>query len=802
VASVATDGRVTYVENEPPTLLATSYVQMPLSSGTKLTFGMTPVIPNITFTSASSPNAREPVLGKGATLPPISSGTWTANWRLEDGSGGDGLEALKTATESLANVDESLNLFWGEGMVPLKSKGVYWDAVTQTGGSSNVDASVVETSSPDMTTTVAVTDGNISLPLPAMQTGDTGSAYFELAYLPFGKRYYDTATGAYANRGNFVVNPVREPLWIIRNGFNNNPQVAKSAANNGSTTAKSYTDFNGNFFTGLLPPPSVEVGEGQFGGGMTDPVYINGNGAIPVECGIPQVTLNVSTSVVYVTEGNTAAGGTIAWSDGTNSGTINPATLPVVAENTFVTLTATATSAFTFKGFKTPYGDQITNPLTERITAANNTFVAMFEEKSSLIQSITLAETLTVTGTGNTGTITCTVDNPDTMEALTWSSSNPAIASVDQNGVVTAVSGGKVTVTAENLDGSKSGTCEVTIKSDTFDYEAIYGGWSNFKTYQSNYMVDAEGRAGTDPAQPIRVNIVNAAYGGNIVYNSSNTKYYSVDMSDASNTSTVTGAAFANDKYLTGVTLNSNCATLSENVFQNCTALTSVYAPGVTTIDHGAIRGCTALTSVYAPDVTTIGQNAFRKCTALIYVSLPEARTIGHYAFRDCTALISASLPEARTIGESTFYLCTDLITVYAPFVTEIGNSAFKASGITVIPNMVGLTTIGTQAFSECLGLDRKITLNCAEIPELAFSGCSNITEVDLSNVTKLGPEAFSMCDNLKTVTLGTIAYADMGAGPFYLSGQGSKVKLHDAYFNGSGGPGTYELKSTGWVKQ
>ena len=48
-------------------------------------------------------------------------------------------------------------------------------------------------------------------------------------------------------------------------------------------------------------------------------------------------------------------------------------------------------------------------------------------------------------------------------DKVTWSSSNKKVATVDKNGVVTAVKKGTVTITAKTSGGKKA-TCKVTVK--------------------------------------------------------------------------------------------------------------------------------------------------------------------------------------------------------------------------------------------------------------------------------------------------------------------------------------------------
>ncbi|ADL52318.1 kelch repeat-containing protein [Clostridium cellulovorans] len=52
--------------------------------------------------------------------------------------------------------------------------------------------------------------------------------------------------------------------------------------------------------------------------------------------------------------------------------------------------------------------------------------------------------------------------------AITWTSSDPSIATVDSNGKVTAVKPGTVSITARAVDGSNlSATCQITVKPET-----------------------------------------------------------------------------------------------------------------------------------------------------------------------------------------------------------------------------------------------------------------------------------------------------------------------------------------------
>ena len=81
------------------------------------------------------------------------------------------------------------------------------------------------------------------------------------------------------------------------------------------------------------------------------------------------------------------------------------------------------------------------------------------------VTSVTLDKTSLTLDVGGSDTLTATVKPDDASnKAVTWSTSNEKVATVDQNGNVKAVGAGKATITATTADGSGvSATCEVTV---------------------------------------------------------------------------------------------------------------------------------------------------------------------------------------------------------------------------------------------------------------------------------------------------------------------------------------------------
>ena len=85
------------------------------------------------------------------------------------------------------------------------------------------------------------------------------------------------------------------------------------------------------------------------------------------------------------------------------------------------------------------------------------------------VSAIELSESEKKLNVGKSFTITATV-KPDNAwnRTVTWSSSDPSIATVDENGTVTAIAEGEAIITAESADGVKA-ECKVTVeKKDGF----------------------------------------------------------------------------------------------------------------------------------------------------------------------------------------------------------------------------------------------------------------------------------------------------------------------------------------------
>ena len=181
----------------------------------------------------------------------------------------------------------------------------------------------------------------------------------------------------------------------------------------------------------------------------------------------------------------------------TNTGNQSVTLYQPTAENyeigtlTNTTLTPGAAATFTVQP-KTGLG---VGTYRETITVsgsngASASLTASFTVNAIPVTSVTLSQTqasLYCNRTPNTITLTATVapDNA-TNQAVTWTSSDSTVATVDQNGVVTAVAPGTAVITAAAADGSgASASCTVTVSRYSSG-----GGSSSSSTSLSDRAID------------------------------------------------------------------------------------------------------------------------------------------------------------------------------------------------------------------------------------------------------------------------------------------------------------------------
>ena len=202
----------------------------------------------------------------------------------------------------------------------------------------------------------------------------------------------------------------------------------------------------------------VNAGAGYNAGEWTTPIFTTA-GTYSYYCVITDGECSVQTNTVTVMVSSAslptytviydANGGSCA----TTSETASLVTLPTPTKDgyTFTGWYTAATGGTLVGAAGASYS------LSEDVTL----YAQWIETKVTIITLNPTSATLEV---GETVTITATITPSDALNTdVTWTSSNPSIATVDANGVVTAIASGTVTITATNTNSGVSATCAITV---------------------------------------------------------------------------------------------------------------------------------------------------------------------------------------------------------------------------------------------------------------------------------------------------------------------------------------------------
>ena len=311
--------------------------------------------------------------------------------------------------------------------------------------------------------------------------------------------------------------------------------------------------------------------------------------------------------------------------------------------------------------------------------------------------------------------------DPERYE-LKWTSSNTRVATVDENGVVTAQAEGKARITLQiTVDGKTSllaARCAVEVKSEFV---------SNGRT-----LVAYKGWGG-DVVVPEGEGIVTIGAFAFSHYDFDSEKEVEKDEDgnyDIDDKKTPIG-----NKTVTSVTLPHFIETIEKYAFYGCEVLESVTLPETCEIiSEFAFYGCKVLTDINLENVNIVSNAAFYNCVSLNGANLGGLDTssisvIGDYAFYG-TRVENLDLTNLSRSGKGAFMNCSKLTSVELGTKTRIAPSMFENTAL------------------------KSVELYCDTIPDRAFYNCQSLTNVVIhGDLTYLGAEAFSDCKKLATVT-------------------------------------------------
>jgi uncharacterized repeat protein (TIGR02543 family) len=159
---------------------------------------------------------------------------------------------------------------------------------------------------------------------------------------------------------------------------------------------------------------------------------------------------------------------------------------------------------------------QTNGAYTFALPEADVSVTAHFADLSVPVTGVTLDKTSVAINTGDTAQLTATVAPTSAgNQAVSWSSSAPAVATVDASGIVRAKGVGTATVTVTTADGGHTATCAVTVKAGTDHFTIAVLPDTQFysESYPATFTAQALWIADNKVAQ----NIVFAAHLGDII---------------------------------------------------------------------------------------------------------------------------------------------------------------------------------------------------------------------------------------------------------------------------------------------
>lgn len=163
-----------------------------------------------------------------------------------------------------------------------------------------------------------------------------------------------------------------------------------------------------------------------------------------------EITLKEGEGSESLTATVTPDNGRVTWSSSESSVIVSPSvgrTVTVTA-----TVTGVARRAVITASVKNVHGEDV-----EMICTVNVTSDAV------QVESVSLDKTTLALTVGGSETLTATITPSNAInQTKTWKSSDPAVATVDQNGKVTAMKAGTATITVKTANG-KTATCTVTV---------------------------------------------------------------------------------------------------------------------------------------------------------------------------------------------------------------------------------------------------------------------------------------------------------------------------------------------------
>ncbi len=407
------------------------------------------------------------------------------------------------------------------------------------------------------------------------------------------------------------------------------------------------------------------------------------------------------------------------------------------------------------------------------------------------VTSVTISNIPTSVAVGNRKTLEATV-LPDSAfdKTVTWTTSDETIATVSDDGVVTAIAVGEVTITAQA--GSCTDTCTFTVVEslpDPLTLEFTAEGTITFNDAPSSLKYSLnDGDTKTAPSS------LSVSEGDVVCLYADITEYDGFNI-ECTSECYVYGNIMSlidSENYNSSTSLN-DIPSAFFGLFQNNTFIKNhetkkLVLPATDLCDYcyaNMFAGCTSLTEAPSLPAETLASSCYRlmfgNCTALTSApDLPatemEKRCYA-YMFYGCTSLTEAPELPAETLAEycysGMFQGCTGLTSAPALPALEMAEYSYGYAGAGMFQGCTGLvsapalpaTTLAkgcyTCMFTGCTSLTDAPELSCTELYDYCYSymfmNCTSLTAAPALPATTLETYCyyalFSGCTNLGSVT-------------------------------------------------
>ena len=364
---------------------------------------------------------------------------------------------------------------------------------------------------------------------------------------------------------------------------------------------------------------------------------------------------------------------------------------------------------------------------------------------------VALDNTVLTVEKGHTATLSATVSPVDaTDKTVVWRTSDEDIATVDENGVVTAVNVGSATITA--TAGEFTASCEVVV-------------------------IETSGSCGENVSWKLAGDIL--------------TLYGTGEMQDYAGETPWSWCC----ETIENVVVENGVESIGTAAFKNCTALAYISIPNsVKDIANDAFAGCTNLKKVELN--TTTVENWFSGYTSIKEIVTGNSVTsIVGGAFSGCTNLASLTVgSKVASIGTNAFNSCGNIIKVFwlgntppsgyeqlsgkinyvannqytnlsgEVVVSQFLSSKFEIDGTVYVPTSLSdrtccivdydiLSDVSDVAIEETVSY-QGVSLKVQDIKAYSFYGKENLSTVTFAHNGGIGTSAFEGCTSLKNIEI------------------------------------------------